>query len=96
MAEDVGEAGVEVSVNLDLRNLDVGTIGGAGEGNNSLGAALDDVLGVAFDEDFADVVGFGELGAGREVGGVEGLGEREVLLGNDSPRDALSELVSTW
>lgn len=73
MAEDVGKAGVEVSVNLDLRDLDVGTIGGAGEGNNGLGTALDDVLGVASDEDFADVVGFGEFGAGGEVRGVEGL-----------------------
>lgn len=67
MAEDVGEAGVEVSVNLDLGDLDVGTICRAGEGSDGLRTALNNVLSVASDENFADVVGFGEFGTGGEV-----------------------------
>lgn len=89
MAEDVREARVEVAVDFDLRDLDVGSVCGAGELGDSFSAAAYDIFGKAFDEDFADKIGFGELGAGREVGGVKGFREGEVLLRDDSSRDAL-------
>lgn len=84
VAQDVGEAGVEVADDVDLGDGGVGPVGGAGEGRDGFGAARDDVLGGTFDEDLADEVGLGELRAGREVGGVEGFGEGEVLLGDDA------------
>jgi hypothetical protein len=84
VAEDVGEAGGEVAVDLDIRDLDAGSVGGAGQGADGGGAALDDVLCYALDEDLADEVGLGELGAGGKVGRVEGFCEGEVLLGDDA------------
>lgn len=84
VAEDVGEAGGEVALDVDLGDLDLGPVGGAGEGLDGAAAAVDDVLGDALDEDFADEVGFGELGAGGEPGGVVCFGEGEVLLGDDA------------
>lgn len=91
VAEDVGEAGVEVANDADLGDGDVGPVDGASEGADGLGAALDDVLGRALDEDLADEVGLGELGARGEVGRVEGLGQREVLLGDEAARYARSQ-----
>lgn len=67
VAEDIGEAGVEVAVDFDFGDLDVGAVGGICEGCDGFGAAVDDILGGAFDEDLADEVGFGELGARGEV-----------------------------
>jgi hypothetical protein len=89
MAEDVREARVEVAVDFDLRDLDVGSVCGAGKLGDGFDAAAYDIFGEAFDKNFADEVGFGELGAGREVGGVESFREGEVLLRDDSSRDAL-------
>jgi hypothetical protein len=91
MAEDVREACVEVAVDLDLGDLDVGSVCGVGELGDGFGAAANDVFGEAFYEDFTDEVGFRELGAGREVGRVECLCEGEVLLRDDSSRDSLVE-----
>mgnify|MGYP005988313611 CR=1 FL=1 len=45
VAEDVGEAGVEMAVDFDLGDLDVGAVGGIGEGGDGFGAAVDDILG---------------------------------------------------
>lgn len=90
MTEDVREARVEVAVDFDLGDLDVGSVCGAGELGDSFGAAAYDIFGEAFDEDFANEVGFGELGTGREVGGVESFCEGEVLLRDDSSRDTLT------
>lgn len=89
MAEDVGEARAKVAVNFDLGDLDIRSVCGAGELGDGFSAAAYDIFGEAFDEDFADEVGFGELGAGGEVGGVESFREGEVLLRDDSSRDAL-------
>lgn len=89
VAEDVGEARVEVAVDFDLGDLYVGAVCGVGELGDGFGAAAYDIFGEAFDEDFADEIGFGELGAGREVGRVESFGEGEVLLCDDPSRDAL-------
>lgn len=89
MAEDVGEARVEVAVDFDLGNLYVGSVCGVSELGDGFGAAAYDIFGEAFYKDFADEVGFGELGAGGEVGGVESFREGEVLLRNDPSRDSL-------
>lgn len=94
VGEDVGEAGGEVAVDADVGDLGAGPVGGAGEGGDGAGAAVDDVAGLALDEDLADEVGLGELGAGGEVRRGVGFGEGEVLLGNDAARDALGS-VST-
>lgn len=56
MAEDIREAGVQVAVDLDLGDLGLGPVGGAGEGGDGLCAALNDGFGVALDEDFADEI----------------------------------------
>lgn len=96
VAEDVGEAGLEMALDADVGDLDVGRVGGAGNLLDGLGAGLDDRLGVAFDEDFADEVGLGELGAGGEVGGVVCFGEGEVLFGNDTAADALDGISGAW
>lgn len=94
VAEDVGEAGVEVAVDFHLGHLHLGPVGGAGELGDGFCAAADDILGEALDEDFANEVGLGEGGAGREVGGVESFCKGEVLLSDDSSRDALRGSVS--
>lgn len=73
VAEDVREAGVEVAVDFDLGDLDVGAVGRIGEGGDGFGAAVDDIFGSTFDEDFADEVGLGQLGAGGEVWCVVGF-----------------------
>lgn len=74
VAENVGEAGVEVAHDVDLRDGHVRTVGGAGERGDSFGAPRDDIPGGALDEDFAYEVGFGEFCSRREVGRVEGFG----------------------
>lgn len=75
MAEDVGEAGVKVTLNVDVGDLDVRRICRTGNLLDCLSAVLNDVLGIALDEDFADVVGLGELSTGREVRRVVRLGK---------------------
>lgn len=72
VVENIGEAGGEVALDADLGDGGGGPVRGAGEGLDGTGAAGDDVLGDAADEDLAYEVGFGKLGAGREVGRVEG------------------------
>lgn len=57
VAEDVGEAGFKVAVNLDLGDLHVRAVGVACEGDGGFGTTIDDVLGDAFDKDLADEVG---------------------------------------
>lgn len=81
---------------FDFGDGHVGTVGGAGECCDGFGAAGNYVPGGAFDEYFADEVGFGEFGAGREVWGVEGFGEGEVLFGNDAAGYALIERGVSW
>lgn len=89
MAEDVGEAGVEVAVNFDFGNLGIGAVGGAGEGGDGFCAALNDVLCVALDKDLPNEIGFGEFSAGREVWGIVCFCEGKVLFGNDAAGYAL-------
>jgi hypothetical protein len=89
VAEDVGEARAEVAIDFDLGHLYSWGVCSAGELSDGFGAAAYDVLGRAFYEDFADKVGLGELGAGREVGRVESFCKGEVLLRDDPSRDAL-------
>lgn len=67
VAEDVREAGLEMTIDFDFGDLDVGTVGRVGESGDGFGAAVDNILGGAFDEDFANEVGLGKLGAGGEV-----------------------------
>lgn len=52
-----------MAVDLDIGNLDVRAVGGAGELLNCDGAVVDDVFGHALDEDFPDELGLGQLGA---------------------------------
>ena len=82
-----------MAVDLDLRNGYVGAVGGSGQGAYTFCTALHNVLGDALDENLADEVGLGELGAGGEVRGVEGFGEGQVLLCDDPSRYALQDLL---
>nr|POE87359.1 hypothetical protein CFP56_29948 [Quercus suber] len=92
VGRDVGERRVEVALKVDFRNGDVRAVGGRDELASGLGAALDDLLGVTFEEDLADevIVGGNEglLGVREVPGGMEGLGEGKMLLGNDATADA--------
>lgn len=56
MAEDVREARLEVALDADLGDLDIGGVDGAGNLLDGVGAILDDILSVALDEDFANEV----------------------------------------
>lgn len=89
MAQDVREVGVEVAVDVDLRDRRVRPVRVLGYLPDRVPAPLDDFLGYAFEEDLADEFGLGELGAGREPGRMEGIGQGEVLLGNYAAGDAL-------
>lgn len=60
-------------VDLDLRDLGVGPVGGSGKVLDGFGAVLDYIFGYALDEYLADEVGLGELGSGREPVRVEGF-----------------------
>ena len=90
VAEDEGEIGIKVALDADIGYLDVWGIDRASNLLYSVRTALDDVLGVALDEDLADKVGLGELSPWGEVRRVVCLGEGEVLLGNDTATDALA------
>jgi hypothetical protein len=74
VAEDVGEVGVEVAVDADLGEGDVGPVGALQDLADRVAAARDDVLGDALEEDLADELGLGELRAWGKPGGVEGVG----------------------
>lgn len=92
MRQDEGEVGVQVAGEADLGERDVGPVGGAREGEDGAAAALDYVGGVAFKEDFADELRVG-WGGGRVRAGVEGFGEREVLLCYYAAGDSLCWVV---
>lgn len=89
VVEDVGEAGGEVALDADLGDGGVRAVGGAREGLDRAAAAGDDVVGDAPDEDLADEVGLGQLGAWGEVRGVEGCCQGEVLLCDYAAGDSL-------
>ena len=63
MAEDVGEVGVEVAVDADLGERDVRPVGALQDLADRVAATGDYVFRDAFEEDFADELGVGELGA---------------------------------
>lgn len=74
VAEDVGERGVQVAADPDLRDLGAGRVGGPREVLYGFGAVLDDVLGDTLDEYLADELALRELGAGGEPVRVECFG----------------------
>ena len=74
MAQDVREVGVEVAVDVDLRDRRVRPVCLLGYLPDGTPAPLDNFLGYAFEEDLADEFGFGELRAGREPGRMESIG----------------------
>lgn len=94
MTENKRKIGVEVTRELDLRQDDVVAVGGAGKGPNSTTAALDDIGGIAFEEDVADELSIGDFDAWVEVGRVEGLCQGKVLLCYDTSGYSLWQDVS--
>lgn len=86
MAEDVGERGFEVAVNLDFGYLDVRAVGALDELAGCLAAVLDDFSGIASQEDLAYrlLVWRRVLGLGEVPRGIKRFGEGEVLFGNNT------------
>ncbi len=91
MAEDERKVGFEVAIDLDPGDDYVWSVGALRDRADGLPAPLDYVLGNALEEDLADELGLGELGARGEPWCVEGVGQREVLLGDYATGDALRE-----
>jgi len=56
VALDVGESGIDVTVDVDVRNLNMPTVGSFDQFLGSLAAALDDFLCITFEEYFTDGV----------------------------------------
>jgi hypothetical protein len=91
MAKDVGKSRFQMSLDVDVRYLEVRTIGAFDQLLGRLAAALDNLLGVTLEKNLADRFGVGiELGVGKVPWRVEGFGKREMLLGDDAPRNTLS------
>jgi hypothetical protein len=86
MAEDVGECGFEVAVDLDFGDLDVRAVSALDELASCLAAVLDDFSGVASQEDLAyRLLVWRRVLRLREVPrGIERFGEGEVLFGNNT------------
>jgi hypothetical protein len=62
-----------MAINCDFGNLDVRAIRCAGKNSDGFRTALDNILSIALNKHFADEVGFGKFGSGREVRGVVGF-----------------------
>lgn len=73
VCEDVWECHVQMAVDADLGDRGVRPVSGANEVLCGMSAPLDDVPRYALQEDLADELGLGQLGAGREPVRVERL-----------------------
>lgn len=94
MAEDVWERGIQVAVQFDVGNLDVGAVCASDQILRRLSTFFDNLFGVASQEDLAHgLLVMQQLGVGEVPGRVEGLCECEMLLGNDASRYALLTLA---
>lgn len=94
MRRNVGKGRVQVSLQRDPRYADVWPISFGGEARSRLGAFLDDFLRIALQEDLPNKVVFGRdviLGPGEMPGGVEGVRQRQMLLGDDAPADSRTQ-----
>lgn len=94
MAQDVGEGGLEVAVDLDLRDLNVGAVCTPDEVLRRASTALDNFLRVASQKNLPhSLLVMQLLGVGEMPWGIERLGECQMLFCNDASRDALLALA---
>lgn len=90
---DVREGSIEMAFDTDVWELYVGAVCGLDQLLRRPSATLDDLFGVAFEEYFAHsvrvwvVLG---LVVGKVPGSIEGVCQGQMLLGNDTARDALA------
>ncbi len=94
MAQDVGEGGVEVTSEIDIRYGTVGSVRFSSECLCCLAAPLHDFLGIAAEKDLPDEVRvrfYVDLGVWEMPRRIEGFSQGEVLLCDDTAGDALQE-----
>jgi hypothetical protein len=95
MAENVWEGSLEMAVHFDLWDLDVGAVCAPDQLLRRLSTVLDDFFGVASQKDLANsFLVVQQLGVREVPGRIERLGERQMLLCDDAPRDALCALIT--
>jgi hypothetical protein len=83
-----------VPIQFDLWDLDVGAVCASDQILRRLSTVLDNLFGVASQEDLAyGLLVVQQLGVWKMPGRVEGLGECEMLLGNDTSGYALLTLA---
>lgn len=92
MALNVRKSSIKMAFDANFRNLYVRAIGGFDQFLGCLAAALHNLFGIALEEDFAHgvvvciVLG---LDMWKMPWRIEGVGQRQVLLCNDTAGDAL-------
>ena len=93
VAQNVGEGGIEVTIDLDVRYLNVRTMGAPDEVLGCRSTFLDNVSGAASQEYLTHglLIVRGMWGLGKVPRRVESLGEGQMLLCDDASRDALEE-----
>ena len=85
VAEDVWEGGIKMAVNLDLWDLNLGTICASDQFLRSFPAVVYDFFCIAPQEDLADrLLIVQQLGVGEVPWRIESLGECQMLLRNDA------------
>ena len=91
VAEDVWECCIQVAVYLYLGNGNVGAISSLDQLLHCLSTVFDDFFGIASQEDLAYsfLVVWRMLGLREMPGRIEGLGECQMLFGDDPSRNAL-------
>ena len=90
MAQDVGKRGIQVAIDIDLGDLNVRTVCALDQVLGGLATRLDNLFGIASQEDFADgLLVVWRRGVWEMPGRVVCLGQGEVLFGNDASRYAL-------
>jgi hypothetical protein len=85
VAEDVRECSLEMAVHFDLGDLDIRAVCTPDQLLRGLSTIFDNFFGIASQEDLAN--GFlvvQQLGVGKVPGRVEGFGERQMLLCDDT------------
>ena len=82
-----------MAIHGNVGDLDIRAVSRACKSGNGFRATLDHVFGVAFNKDFANEVGLGKFGTGREIGRVVSFRQREMLLSNNSSGDTLFRLA---
>jgi hypothetical protein len=86
VAEDIGKGGFQVTVQTDLRERDIWPVGFTSEVLRGDSTAFHHLTSIASEEHLADEVVLGilwQFGLGKVPGRVEGLGQGEMLFGND-------------